>query len=214
VWDLTNGKFGPYSEQMFMGDQTMSNLFRVVVEKVNGQDQGCVIPFARFFASGVMRPVFLNDGSLLVGQTGRGWGAWGGQEGSLQRIIYDGKSKSGDIFTIKANKKGLEVILTNSLDEKVSKEQLMNSIKVSSWFYTNTGRYGSPEHDRREDKLEDVSISEDRKSFVVSFAGFEKSEKWTDRIYHLVVNESETSFGSIPSKKSLTAYYTLRSIPE
>ena len=214
VWDLTNGKFGPYSEQMFMGDQTMSNLFRVVVEKVNGQDQGCVIPFARFFASGVMRPVFLNDGSLLVGQTGRGWGAWGGQEGSLQRIIYDGKSKSGDIFTVKANKKGLEVILTNSLDEKVSKEQLMNSIKVSSWFYTNTGRYGSPEHDRREDKLEDVSISEDRKSFVVSFAGFEKSEKWTDRIYHLVVNESETSFGSIPSKKSLTAYYTLRSIPE
>ena len=93
------------------------------------------------------------------------------------------------------------MILTNSLDEKVSKEQLMNSIKVSSWFYTNTGRYGSPEHDRREDKLEDVSISEDRKSFVVSFAEFEKSEKWTDRIYHLVVNESETSFGSVPSKK-------------
>ena len=160
-----------------------------------------------------MRPVFLNDGSLLVGQTGRGWGAWGGQEGSLQRIIYDGKSKSGDIFTVKANKKGLEVILTNSLDEKVSKEQLMNS----TCFFMVLHEYRKirlPEHDRREDKLEDVSISEDRKSFVVSLAEFEKSEKWTDRIYHLVVNESETSFGSVPSKKSLTAYYTLRSVPE
>ena len=214
TWDLTNGKFGPYTKQMFMGDQTMSNLFRVVVEKVNGQDQGCVIPFARFFASGVMRPVFLNDGSLLVGQTGRGWGAWGGQEGCLQRIIYDGKTKSGEIYSVKANQKGLEVILTNAIDNKVSKEQLIDSIKVSSWFYTNTGRYGSPEHDKREDKVEDVFISEDRKSIVVSFVGFDKSQKWTDRVYLLGVNGSEKIFGSIPSKQSLTAFYTLRSVPE
>ena len=48
--------------------------------------KSCVVPFARFFASGVMRPVFLPDGSLLIGQTGRGWGAWGGQQASLQRL--------------------------------------------------------------------------------------------------------------------------------
>ena len=38
------------------------NLHRVVVEQVKGVDQGAVMPFARFFASGVMRPVFLPDG--------------------------------------------------------------------------------------------------------------------------------------------------------
>ena len=106
------------------------------------------------------------------------------------------------------------MILTNPIDNKVSKEQLMDSIKVSSWFYTNTGRYGSPEHDKREDKVEDVFISEDRRSIVVSFVGFDKSEKWTDRVYLLGVNGSEEIFGNIPSKQSLTAFYTLRSVPE
>ena len=54
VWDTTGGKFGVFEGQMFMGDQTMSNLFRVVPERVKGIDQGSVTPFARFFASGVM----------------------------------------------------------------------------------------------------------------------------------------------------------------
>ena len=72
AWDTTGGKFGPFGGQMFMGDQTLSNLFRVVTERVKEVDQGCVIPFGEHFASGVMRPVFLPDGSLLVGQTGRG----------------------------------------------------------------------------------------------------------------------------------------------
>ncbi len=106
VWDVTGGKFGPYKEQMFLGDQTMSNLFRVTVEKVNGVDQGCVVSFARFFASGVMRPVFLPDGSLLIGQTGRGWGAFGGQQASLQRIIYDGKTIAAAIHRVNSAKDG------------------------------------------------------------------------------------------------------------
>ncbi|NIP92292.1 MAG: hypothetical protein GWO24_01975, partial [Akkermansiaceae bacterium] len=62
VWDLTGGKFGVYQKQMFIGDQTLSTLLRVSTEKVGGADQGCVVPFARGLASGVMRPCFLPDG--------------------------------------------------------------------------------------------------------------------------------------------------------
>ncbi|MAW10379.1 MAG: hypothetical protein ACJ0IB_04070 [Verrucomicrobiales bacterium] len=214
AWDMTDGKFGPYNEHMFIGDQTMSNLFRVVVEKVNGQDQGCVVPFARFFASGVMRPVFLNDGSLLIGQTGRGWGAWGGQEGCLQRIIYDGKTESGEIFSVHAHKQGLEVRLTKSLNGTVEEKILTDVLKIESWYYTNTGRYGSPEHDKRQDKIEKIAISTDRKSFVISIAEFESAEKWLDRIYHLKVNGADKLFDKNSPKKDLTAYYTLRSVPK
>lgn len=58
---------------MFVGDQTLSTLVRVQFEKVGDTDQGTMIMFARDLASGIMRPCFLPDASLLLGQTGRGW---------------------------------------------------------------------------------------------------------------------------------------------
>ena len=64
-----------------------------------------------------------------------------------------------------------------------------------------------------EDKLEDVSISEDRKSFVVSLAEFEKSEeKWIDRIYHLVVNEEVRRFWKCSFRK-VSRHCTTHSVP-
>ena len=214
TWDTTGGKFGSYGGQMFIGDQTMSNLFRVVVEKVEGVDQGCVVPFARFFASGVMRPVFLPDGSLLIGQTGRGWGAFGGQQGSLQRIIYDKKTVASDILSVKAAKNGFMINLTQPISKDLSLEELMSFVKIDSWFYTNTGRYGSPEHDRREDKIEEVFVAADRKSVQLILKEFEGSPRWLDRIYHIQLKETQRIFSGLPVKSNLRAYFTLRSIPQ
>ena len=45
-----------------------------------------VIPFAQDFPSGVMRLAFSPDGSLYVGQTGRGWRAAGGNLDALVRL--------------------------------------------------------------------------------------------------------------------------------
>ncbi|MED6299659.1 MAG: hypothetical protein VX860_06165, partial [Verrucomicrobiota bacterium] len=214
TWDNTGGEFGSYGGQMFIGDQTMSNLFRVVVEKVAGVDQGCVVPFARFFASGVMRPVFLPDGSLLIGQTGRGWGAFGGQQGSLQRIIYDKKTIASDIHGVKAAKNGFIINLTQPISKDLSLDELMSFMKIDSWFYTNTGRYGSPEHDKREDKIEEVSIAPDRKSIQLTLKGFEGSSSWLDRIYHIQFKDTQKIFAGLPVKNNLRAYFTLRAIPQ
>jgi hypothetical protein len=38
--DETNGAFGPFSGQLFVGDQGMSKIARVFLEKINGQFQG------------------------------------------------------------------------------------------------------------------------------------------------------------------------------
>jgi hypothetical protein len=43
--DLSGGKFGPFANQIFVGDQSHSNISRVFLETVNGIRQGVVIPF-------------------------------------------------------------------------------------------------------------------------------------------------------------------------
>jgi hypothetical protein len=214
AWDTTRGKFGVYQGQMFMGDQTMSNLFRVVLERVKGIDQGSVTGFARFFASGVMRPAFLKDGSLLLGQTGRGWGAWGGNQGSLQRIIYDGKTVSAAIHHASSDRKGFRLHFTQAIRSDTSDDELAKRFSIRSWFYTNTSRYGSPQHDQRDDIVERVERSADGKSALMVIKDFGAGDKWLDRIYEIQVgNTADGLFGDAPAPTGLKTYFTLRVIP-
>lgn len=214
AWDLTGGKFGVYEGQMFVGDQTLSQLMRVITEQVDGQDQGCVIPFGRGFASGIMRPAFLPDGSLLLGQTGRGWNARGGNPAALQRVIYDGKTVAADISKITTTSTGYEMHFTQPIDTKVTPDQLKQALGVKSWFYTNLAEYGSPRHDIRDETITSVTLSVDRKSLQIDFDGFGKGDKWMDRIYHIQLKEAPSLFGEKPVWKLLEAYHTLRAIPD
>ena len=50
--DMTGGKFGPFANQLFVGDNSASTVMRVVLEMVNGRYQGACIPFRQGFASG------------------------------------------------------------------------------------------------------------------------------------------------------------------
>jgi hypothetical protein len=49
---LSEGKFGPFQKQLFVGDQSHSNISRVYLETVNGVRQGAVFPFLKGFKSG------------------------------------------------------------------------------------------------------------------------------------------------------------------
>jgi glucose/arabinose dehydrogenase len=219
AWDLTGGKFGPYKGQTFMGDQTLSQLFRIVTEQVNGIDQGGVIVFAEGLLSGVMRPCFLADGSMLIGQTGRGWYATGGFQDGLQQIVWDGKTIPGDILNITSSSKGFDLQLTAPLEEKITAEQLRKSAIVKSWFYTNKSDYGSPEHDVRDDALAEVAISKDRRVIHLKLADFGKSnkgdkDKWLDRVYQITLPDTKDALKDVSTWDSLQAYFTLRAIPK
>ena len=50
--DTTGGKFGPFEDQLFVGDQTHSTVMRVSLEKVKGHYQGACFPFRQGFGSG------------------------------------------------------------------------------------------------------------------------------------------------------------------
>jgi hypothetical protein len=214
VWDLTGGRFGPFEGQVFIGDQTLSQVMRVVTEVVDGQDQGCVMPFARGLASGIMRSVFLPDGSLLLGQTGRGWVARGGRPAALQRVVYDGKTIPADIAKVSASPTGLTVHFTRPVADGITEADLQKTLLVSSWFYTNLSDYGSPEHEKHDVALSGLKIAADRGSVSLDFADFGKGDKWLDRIYYLRLTPAASLFGDAPAWNTLESYYTLRAIPK
>ena len=212
AWDLTQGKFGPYGRQMFIGDQTLSTLLRVVTEKVGDVDQGCVIPFAGKMASGVMRPCFLPDGSLLVGQTGRGWLANGGNESSLQRISWDGKTMAADIERVSVTSSGFEVFFTSPLAAELTPADVTPEIKVESWTYNDSSQYGSEENEKHADEVRSTSIGRDRKSLKIILEKFLPSTG-VNRIYKIQIANAKQLLAPASGREKLEAYYTVRAIP-
>lgn len=214
AWDTSNGRFGMFAGQMFIGDQTQSNLLRVVTEKVNGIEQGVVIPFADGLESGVMRPLFLPDGSLLVGQTGRGWQAKGGHVASLQRLIWDGKTKTQDIYRVAATADGFAVEFTQPLAASLNPATLRDTVVMRSWVYRDAPDYGSETMGERQEAIKDMAISSDRRTLSLTLADTQQPivhPQQTARVYHIQLKDLRTS--SVQEQSSLNAFYTLYEFP-
>jgi mono/diheme cytochrome c family protein len=208
---LLDDKFGPFKGQMLIGDQTQSNLLRVVVEAVDGVEQGSVMPFFEGLESGVMRPVFLADGSLLLGQTGRGWQAKGGKVASLQHVRWDGKTVEPAIVAMSATRDGFKITLTQPLGGGVNASLLRSALSLESWTYRDAPDYGSPELDTRNEDTTSIAVSPDRRTLYVTLATVEQPKvhpQQTARIYHLKL-ASQTLFDAA-APPQLDAYYTLK----
>ena len=213
AWDLTEGKFGGYGGQMFIGDQTLSTVMRVVTEKEGGIDQGCLLPFASKMGSGVMRPCFLQDGSLLLGQTGRGWASNGGNESSLQRIFWDGKTTAADIQRVAVTQSGFQVHFTTPIAAGLSPEQVLAEIQVESWTYTDSSQYGSEENEKHPNIVRNAIISADRKSVKFDLENFSYLTA-VNRIYWIQVMNARQVLAPAVGREKLEAYYTVRVLPD
>ena len=162
-WDTTQGKFGPFTGQIFIGDQTQSNVFRVLLDKVNGQYQGAVINFMNKFQSGNIRAEFDVNGQLWVGQTARGWEAQGGKPFGLEKIVWDGTNPF-ELLDIKLTKTGFKMTFTDQLD---AKSVLPQSFAAKQWHYHYSSNYGSPKKDLTAIDISHVKLSKDNKSVEV-----------------------------------------------
>jgi hypothetical protein len=214
TWDLTGGKFGPFSGQMFVGDQTLSTLAHVASERIGDVDQGTMVIFARKLASGIMRPCFLPDGSLLLGQTGRGWRANGGKEASLQQIIHDPSVKAAEILSIQTRKTGFIVNFTAPLAGSVTAESLLPKIQLDSWTYTDAVTYGSGENQKLKSSIFSLVISKDRKSVALEIPDFSMPEKILHRIHRLQILEAPAFFAPVVARPVLDAYQTVHALPK
>ena len=212
---ITHKKFGPFATQMLMGDQTQSNLLRIAFQTVGGIEQGSVMPFIDGLESGVMRPLFLKDGSLLLGQTGRGWQAKGGHVASLQRVIWDGKTISPAITRMLATPAGFAIEFTRAINDKITPEELKSLLILESWVYRDAPDYGSDELDLTQEPIKSLSISNDRKTVDIDLVSLQQKQvhpQQTARVYHAQFN-SKTLFEKNAAEK-MDAYYTLYKFPQ
>jgi hypothetical protein len=212
--DQTQGKFGPYAGQMFIGDQTLSTLMRVDWQRVDGTLQGSVMMFGRELSSGLMRPCFLPDGSLLLGQTGRGWAAKGGQPAALQRIVWEGKTTAADVLHLRAHPQGILVTFTSPLKKEISNKILLEKCQLASWTYLDRAAYGSPEHEARTHVIREVEVAEDRRSMVLRCDDFSQPAACLDRIYHFQLQNAASCFAAAVAREEMDAYLTLRALPK
>ncbi|PUA28583.1 MAG: hypothetical protein B0W54_11585 [Cellvibrio sp. 79] len=212
---ITHKKFGPFAQQMLMGDQTQSNLLRIAFQTVDGVEQGSVMPFFDGLESGVMRPLFLKDGSLLLGQTGRGWQAKGGHVASLQRIIWDGKTIPPAITQMIATPVGFAIEFTQAISDKISVEDLKSLLLLESWVYRDAPDYGSDELDLTQEPIKSIAVSADRKTVTIDLPSLAQKQvhpQQTARVYHMQL-KTKTVFEKNAVEK-MDAYYTLYKFPK
>lgn len=204
IWDTTGGKFGPFAGQCFVGDQARSNIMRVCLEKINGRYQGACIPFRSGFECGVNRLVFGSDASLYVGMTNRGWGSLGGKPWGLQRLVYTGDLPF-EIHAMKLTKSGFDLTFTKPLDTTTASKLAAYSLQSFTYHYWSN--YGSPEMDRRAEKVLAVSLSPDGMKASLHVTGFRPG-----RVYELHLEGIKSRDGD--SVLHPEAYYTLNEIPK
>ena len=205
VWDTTGGRFGPFAGQCFVGDQTRAMVMRVALEQVNGVYQGACFPFRSGLQCGVNRLCFAPDGSLLIGQTNRGWGSLGGKPYGLQRLVYTGQEPF-EIHHITLTPQGFDLVFTQPLDPaSLASPQARSSVTVSSFTYIYHSNYGCPEIDTRAEKVGPLTLSPDRRTLTVPVEGLRKGRVYEIRLEGIRNERGETVLHP-------EAYYTLNEL--
>jgi hypothetical protein len=202
VWDTTAGKFGPFAGQCFVGDQTQSKIMRVFLEKVNGRYQGACFPFRSGFQCGINRLAFGPDGSLFAGQTNRGWGSVGGKPYGLQRLVFTGQAPF-EIHAMKLTRDGFDLTFTQPLDPAAAAHR--EAYSVSSFTYNYWSTYGSPEEDRRPEKVAAVKVAPDRRRVSLSVPGLRPG-----RVYEMHLDGVKSAGGEPVLHPE--GYYTLNEV--
>jgi hypothetical protein len=156
--DYTAGKFGPFQNQLFVGDQTWSTVMRVFLEEVEGVYQGVCFPFREGLDSGSLSLEMCADGSLFVGGTDRGWGARGGKPFALQRLRWTGKTPF-EIHEMRVQPDGFELRFTEPVDIATAKS--LESYALETYTYIYRAEYGSPEVDGTRPPIRSIDVSDD-----------------------------------------------------
>ena len=204
VFDETGGKFGPFADQVFIGDQTRSNEMRAWLEKVGGEYQGVVFDFADPLQCGVIRNRFAPDGSLWIGQTGRGWRSVGEKTFGLQRIVWDGRTIPMEMHSVSLTKTGFRIRFTKPVN--LAAAGLPDNYAIKHWGYIYQAEYGSPKVGLTDLKPTSVTVSADGMTAELSLPLVK------ERVYQLTLSNIAGADGAPMTNP--TGYYTLNRLRE
>jgi hypothetical protein len=201
--DLSNGKFGPFAGQMFVGDQTHSTVMRVFLEKVNGRYQGACFPFRAGFGSGNLALLFVPDGSMFVTGTNRGWGSIGREPYALERLVWTGK-RPFEVHEMRAKHDGFELTFTEPVDPTTAAN--VDSYDMSTYTYIYQQTYGSPEVDKTEPNITRAVVGDDGRSVRLYI-----DQVQSGHVHELHMDDLRSADGRALLHPQ--AYYTLNQIP-
>ena len=203
VVNKTKGKFGPFENQIFLGDYTQSIIMRATTEKVNGVWQGACYPFREGLSTGILNVQFTPEGKLLCGGTNRGWPVRGIKPFALERLDWTGRMPF-EIKQVKIRPKGFHIIFTKPVDPNKGKDPA--NYLVSTFTHIYHGGYGGPEVDKTNPLVQAVQLSTDGLSATIQLPEL--------KIGHV----HEFDFGSLRSRDGEEllhrhAYYTVNEVP-
>jgi hypothetical protein len=189
---------------MFIGEMNHHLLMRVMLEEVNGQRQGAVVPFVTdsTLKLGSNRAAFAPDGTLWIGHTDHGWL---GDKG-IQRIVWDGRMPM-DVLKMSLTAHGFELTFTRPVEKRAASDPGAYQFKRYSYEYHLD--YGSDRMDEQPVAVKSVTLSDDGRRATVVLPEIERGY-----VYQLDLNGIAASDGT-PLANS-TLYYTvdqLRPVP-
>lgn len=201
--DTTDGKFGPFAGQLFVGDQADSTIMRVFLEQVDGHYQGACFPFLEGFASGNVGVEMTPSGSLFVGGTNRGWGSRGPKEFAVERVDWTGQTPF-EIKEMRAVPDGFDLIFTEPVDADTAGELASYAIETYTYIYQE--QYGSPEVDHTTPTIRSADIADDGRRVRLQIDGLQRGH-----VHELHV-DGVRSHAGLPVLHPV-AYYTLNYLP-
>lgn len=203
ICDTSAGKFGPFSKQLFVADQSHSNLSRVFLETINGVKQGVVIPFRAGFQSGIIGGRMDEAGRVFVGGSDRGWGAKGGKPYCFERLEWTGQVPF-EIHQMHTLPNGFEVTFTQPVNAASAGD--VKSYSTRAFTYAYREDYGGPEVEEVLPTITAAKVAADGKSVRLTFDKLTKGH-----IHELHLDGVKSAEGK-PVLHPV-AYYTLNEIP-
>lgn len=202
--DRTGGAFGPFSDQIFIGDFTMSVVMRATTEEVNGVWQGACYPFREGMGTGILNLTFTPSGRLLTGGTNRGWPVRGSRRVALERLDWTGDVPF-EIRDMRVAPEGFVLRFTKPVDRDVAGRP--ESYQLETYTHIYRQGYGSPEVDQTYPEVTSVRVSEDGRSVTLDLAAMTQGH-----VHELDIGPLRSRDGEPPVHTK--AYYTLNEIPK
>ncbi|MGJ8644986.1 MAG: DUF7133 domain-containing protein [Luteolibacter sp.] len=205
VVDETGESFGPWKDQLYIGEQTHSQIQRVCLEKVNGLYQGAVFHFLEGFEAGII-PASLDQekGIIFAGGSNRGWASRGTKPFTFERVRWTGKVPF-EIQTMHAEPDGFTLTFTEPVDEQSAADSA--SYSMEAWTYILQSKYGSPEVDHATPIVKSATVSSDKMSVRLTVEGLVRGH-----VHELTSGGVKSANGT--SLWHDKAWYTLNEIPE
>ncbi len=201
--DRTGGKFGPFENQIFIGDFSLSLVMRATTEQVNGVWQGACYPFREGLATGLLACQFTPEGDLIVGGTNRGWPVRGPRQYAIQRLDWTGVVPF-EIREINARPDGFLLTFTKPVDSMIASRPETYDLTTYTHIYQQG--YGSPEVDHTTPRVIAAEVSRDGLQVRLRVDGLQQGHVHDFRLEPMRSAEG----GKLVHVK---AYYTLNEIP-